>query len=91
MASWSIFTEIQSVLITYYFGSALVYSAFVIGCFLIGMLAAGVPLRYAASIMLPLVAGLTLGNMVGASGWILNVMLIAVGLIYSYTMIRLAS
>jgi hypothetical protein len=91
MASWTIFNDLLDVLVTYFFGSVTLFSVTLLAFMLVLFLAVGMPVRYAFPSILPLAAGLSLAGFFGAEGWIINLILIVVGLIYAYTVIRLTS
>lgn len=89
MASWAIFGELYSILITYYFGSHIAFSLSVVALAIIGLVVIGAPLRVALLLSLPLVAGLSAGAWFGAENWILKAVLLVIGLIYGFVVIKL--
>jgi hypothetical protein len=91
MTDWTIFTALYDILIQYYFGSSIVLASVILLVMLIGFLSLGVPLRYVAAFLIPLAGGLTLGSWFGTAEWVLNVFLIVVGILYSYSIIKMTS
>lgn len=91
MASWDIFGSLLEILISNFFGSHAIFSVLVIGLTLIGFLAVGLPLRYALPMLIPLGGGIAAANYFGATNYVFPLILIIVGLIYGYSIIKLTT
>lgn len=91
MASWDIFGELLGILITHFFGSHAIFSVLILGLGIIGFLAVGLPLRYGLPLLIPLGGGIAAANYFGSNTYVFPLLLIIVGLIYGYSIIKLTT
>jgi hypothetical protein len=82
-------TTLQDNLITYYFGSALMFGVGILLAFFIFLLITGIDVRYAILFSLPLGAGMLLGGAFGNAGWVYNVLLLVVSIVYAYAIMKI--
>jgi len=91
MATWEIFGALLDILVSNFFGSYAIFGLVFLALILVGTLAVGLPLKYGIPLMLPLAAGISAAGYFGTNTYILSLILIVVGLLYSYTILRLTS
>lgn len=88
MTSWTLFSSVQDILIQYYFGTHLAFGVFVMAVILVWFLTLGISLKYAVLFILPLVGGLTLGGFFGVATWVMDLLLVFIGLLYGLVVTR---
>lgn len=91
MAAWDIFGSLLDILVGNFFGSYTIFGLIVLAFVLVGSLGVGLPLKYSIPLILPLAAGISAAGYFGANPYILSLILIVVGLLYSFTVLRLTS
>lgn len=89
MTNWTDLVILKDNLITYYFGSPLVFYLGVAFLVLLILLMAGMDLRFALLFSLPIVAAMSLQGLFGAYNWIVSVILVLVAIVYAYALIKL--
>lgn len=89
MTDWSNFNYLREVLIVYYFGNPLVFYIATITLFLLLFVMAGIDFRQSIVYTLPLIAGFSIGGFFGEYGYIINIALLIVAIIYGYAIIKL--
>jgi len=89
MTSWDALTPIRDILINYYFGSPVAYYTSIIFLVFILLIIAGLEMRMAVVLSLPLVATFAVYGVFGDLTWVANIMLLLIGIIYAYAIIEL--
>jgi hypothetical protein len=89
MTGWEALTPLRDILITYYFGSPVAYYTSIVFFVFLALIVAGLEIRMAVVLSLPLVATFAIYGVFGAYTWVANVMLLLVGIVYAYAIIEL--
>jgi len=94
MTNFESFSLVWENLVEYFFGSYIALSIFLILIFMVVLLARGLDFRFATLFALPLVGFfVAIGwfGSLGAAQWIVNLVLIGVGFIYAFAVLRLTT
>lgn len=83
------FNIIGNNLVTYLFGSYTVFAIVICSLFLIILMSVGLEFKYALPLSLPVVALFTIAGWFGSGSWILSAVLLFIGLIYAFAIIRI--
>lgn len=86
---WSAFSEVGQLLIQYYFGSPMVFYTSMILLFILFITAAGLDIRLSLVFSLPLIGAFAANGVFGVYGWITNLALIIIAIIYSYALLKI--
>ena len=88
MTAWTDFQVIQELLVTGFFGTEAILSGVLFFGFFI-MFAVRLDIRQATVLTLPLLGGFAVGGWLGANVWVLNLLLMVIGLMYAAVVMRL--
>ena len=89
MTTWTLFGSLQDILISFYFGSHVSFAISMLAVMLIAFLASGAGVKYTILFLIPLAAGLAIGGWFGVETWILHQILVVVGVIYYFAILKL--
>jgi len=89
MTAWSNFNYLKEVMVVYYFGNPLIFYLSIILLFMLLFVMAGIDFRTSIVFTLPLVAAFSINGFFGEYGYIINIALLVVSLIYGYAVIKL--
>lgn len=89
MTDWSALVIFRDILITYYFGSPVIFYVSLVAFFLLALVIAGLDMRMALIFSLPLVGAFAVYGVFGAYTWIGNAFLLVIGILYAYILIEL--
>lgn len=89
MTDWSALTPLRDILIVYYFGSPVAYYTSIVFAIFIALIVAGLEMRMAVVLSLPMVATFAVYGIFGSFTWVANVMLLLIGIVYAYAIIEL--
>lgn len=89
MADFSDLSIIGHNFVTYLFGNYLIFALIISAFFLIVLLTLGMEFKYAFPLMLPVVALFSIAGWFGNTTWVLNAILLVVGLIYAFAIIKM--
>lgn len=89
MTSWDALEPLRDILINYYFGSPVAYYSSIVFFVFILLVLAGLEMRMAVVMTLPLLATFAVYGIFGSFTWVANIMLLIIGFIYAYAIIEL--
>jgi len=89
VTEWSALLPLQDILIVYYFGSPIAFYTSQIILLFIALIMAGLEIRLALIMSLPLVGTYLIYGLFGSYDWVANVLLLIIGIVYAYAVIEL--
>jgi hypothetical protein len=91
MTDWTAFNMVFENSITYFFSDYTIFALVMSLLFLIIMVGVGMEFKHAMVFTLPIVGGFAAYGLLGNISWIVDIVLIIVGLIYAIALIKLYS
>lgn len=91
MTNWTDFLVVGENIVEYLFGSYTMFAIVISIVYLIGLLAVGLEFKYAFPLLLPVVALFFFEGWFMNNPWIYSLILLCIGLIYAYAVIKLTS
>lgn len=89
MTEWILFNIIRDNMVSEFFGNYVILALVLTLIFLIILIGSGIDFRFAIIFSLPILAGFASIGWFGSNGWVVNLALLMVGIIYGYTLIKL--
>lgn len=89
MTTWESLGVFRDILINYYFGSAPMYYGSIVVFFILALMIAGLEFRLSILFSLPLVMAFTIDGVWGNAGYVGNIALLLVAIIYAYAIMEL--
>lgn len=89
MTDWIAFNLIRDNMINNFFGDYVTFALVLSVLFLIMLVSIGIEFKYSIVFTLPIVGGFAALGYFGSFGWIVNALLIVIGLIYGFVLIKL--
>ncbi len=80
---------ILGILVQFYTGSFAILGAIIVSIFFFIMLSKGVGFTFSLALTAPLVAGLATSSWFGNADWVLNTVMLVLGMVYGFILIRL--
>lgn len=89
--TWNDFNVLYENLAIYLFGSYEITGLFMTIFVLLAFGLSGLPMRFAFILILPIISGFVVAGFFGSFTWIINSLLIIIGILYAYAVIKLFS
>lgn len=91
MTDWSSFNYVREVLVTYFFGSVLLFNVFIFVVMLLFLQSKLQDLRYSFVFSFAFLVGMSLAGELFQFGWIIYLALIVMGALYTWAVLKVMS
>jgi hypothetical protein len=88
---WNIITTITDNLSIYLLGSSILTALVLCVMFIILLTTRGVNITTSILLTMPILGGFSMAGFLGSSNWIFNIILMIVGVLYAYSLIKLTT